>query len=68
MTTARNLLSALIICFSGLFTMTNAQVAWLYPLNPGTEEEITLTYNTNTGNLALAGYEGNIYLTHRCYY
>lgn len=39
-----------------------AQVAWLYPVNPETHEKVTLTYNTNMGNMSLAGYEDDIYM------
>ena len=40
-----------------------AQVAWLTPSNPPVNEIVTLTYNSNTGNKALADYNKAVSLT-----
>ena len=39
-----------------------AQIAWLNPGNPSISDTVTLTYNSNTGNKALADYKGTVYL------
>ncbi len=39
-----------------------AQVAWLEPPNPPVDDTVTLFYNTNKGNKALAGWKGTVYL------
>jgi len=39
-----------------------AQTAWLYPPNPIINDSVTLTYNANAGNKALANYDGTVYL------
>lgn len=38
------------------------QIAWLEPADPTPFDTILLTYNSNVGNKALAGYEGTVYL------
>ncbi len=42
--------------------MATAQVAWLTPSNPPATDTVTLTFNSNTGNKALADYTGAVYL------
>jgi oligosaccharide 4-alpha-D-glucosyltransferase len=39
-----------------------AQIAWFEPADPNPFEQVTLIYNANEGNKALAGYEGDVYL------
>ena len=44
-----------------LLNHATAQVAWLTPPNPPTNKQVTLTYNSNAGNKALANYDGTVY-------
>lgn len=39
-----------------------AQIAWLEPVDPSPGDAVTLTYNSNEGNKALADYTGTVYL------
>ncbi len=50
------------MAFAILPTLLSAQVAWLYPINPPIDDTVVLTYNTNTGNRAMAGMDGTVYL------
>lgn len=59
----RKILTILIFLFALLNCQTTtAQVAWLYPPNPSVTDTVVLTFNANTGNKALAGYNGTVYL------
>ncbi|MEE4258188.1 MAG: TIM-barrel domain-containing protein [Bacteroidales bacterium] len=53
-----------LLIFIMLLVMGNvsAQIAWLEPSDPTPFESVTITYNSNEGNKALAGYEGTVYL------
>ncbi|MEE4260212.1 MAG: TIM-barrel domain-containing protein, partial [Bacteroidales bacterium] len=53
-----------LLIFIMLLVMGNvlAQIAWLEPSDPTPIESVTITYNSNEGNKALAGYEGTVYL------
>ena len=58
----KNINTSIIILILLLITQfLDAQVAWLTPSNPPVNESVTLTYNSNTGNKALAGYDGIVY-------
>ncbi|MFK5856668.1 MAG: glycoside hydrolase family 31 protein [Bacteroidota bacterium] len=60
----RRIVVALLLPFLLLIASKSivAQVAWLYPVNPSITDTVVLTYNPNTGNKALANYEGTVYL------
>ncbi len=50
------------IVFITVFSnITNAQVAWLFPDNPSINDTVTLTFNTNSGNEAMADFDGPVY-------
>ena len=56
-------ISTLAFLFILLVSQTaTAQVASLYPPNPSINETVILTFNSNTGNKALANYGGTVYL------
>lgn len=56
-----NRATLLILLFLLTFGLT-AQVAWLTPENPGIDDTVTLTYNVNSGNRGLEGWQGDVYL------
>ncbi len=54
--------SITIFLLAFLANILNAQVAWLYPINPSPTDTVILTYNPNLGNQSLLDYDGAIYL------
>ncbi len=62
MASSEKTIAVLIILLSAISLNTNAQTVWLNPSNPTMDEEVTLTYNTNSGNKGLADCEGDVYL------
>ncbi len=55
----RSLVIVVIILFSKI---SFSQIAWFEPSDPTSFDTVTLTFNSNEGNKALAGYEGTVYL------
>ena len=57
------LIPTIILLLTLLTSQTfQAQTAWLYPPNPSVNDSVILTFNSNTGNKALANYDGTVYL------